>query len=205
VANVNAPFGFRHTSYQPGGAPDYQLSSYAIATSYATQIGFGDPVCINAATAANPFLIQATGALATTQPIVGIFQGCLYIPSAGGAPVYSPFFPGSVGGAAATAYVIDSPIAQFFVQTLNTAVTSAMIGQVVNFTTGQCSTVGGGFSVATIDQSTATSSGTTASFLPFRITGLYPGVGNGSDPTTAYNVARVCFNYQIFRGTTSGA
>ena len=204
MANTNAPFGFRHTSYQPGGAPDYQLSTYAIATSTATQIGFGDPVILQAGTATTPFIIQATGALATTQPIIGIFQGCLYIPSAGGAPQYSPFFPGSVGGSAATAYVIDAPNAQFFCQTLSTAVTSAMIGQVFNFTTGQCATVGGGFSVATIDQSTGTSTGTTVSVLPFRLTGLYPGVGNGSDPTTAYNVGRFAFNYQIFRSTVGG-
>ena len=203
MANINAPFGFRHTSYQPGGAPDYQLSSYAINSSYATQIGFGDPVCFSTNSAASPFIIQATGALATAGPIIGIFQGCLYIPSAGGAPQYSPFFPASVG-AVATAYVLDAPNAQFFAQSLNTAVTSAMIGQVFNFTTGQCSTVGGGFSIATIDESTGTTSGAVVSLLPFRLTGLYPGLGNGSDPTTAFNVGRYCFNNQIFRSTVGG-
>ncbi len=198
MANTNAPFGFRHTSYQAGGAPDYQLSTYAIQSTYATKIGLGDVVCYAAATATTPYIIQATGALATTQPIVGIFQGCQYIPSGGGAPAWSPFYPGSVAQDA-VAYVIDSPIAQFFVQTLNTAITSAMIGQLVNFTTGACATVGAGLAIATIDQSTATSSGTTVQLLPFRITGLYPGVGNGSDPTTPFNVARVAFNYQLFK------
>ena len=60
-------------------------------------------------------------------------------------------------------------------------------------------TVGAGNAIATIDQSTATSSGTTVQLLPFRITGLYPGVGNGSDPSTPFNVARVAFNYQLFK------
>ena len=67
-----------------------------------------------------------------------------------------------------------------------------------------CATVGAGLAIATIDQSTATSSGTTVQLLPFRITGLYPGVGNGSDPTTAYNWAVVGFNFQLFRSNTHG-
>ena len=203
MANTQAQFGFKHLGYLSGGAPDYQLRTYAVQSTNATKIGFGDPVIMAAGTAASPYIIQATGALATTQPIVGIFQGCEYIPSGGGAPAWSPFYPGSVAQDA-IAYVIDAPNAQFLVATLQTAVTSAMIGQVVNFTTGACATVGGGFSIATIDQSTATSSGTTTSVLPFRIIGLYAGVGNGSDPTTNYNWAIVAFNYQLNRSFVGG-
>ncbi len=196
MANTQATFGFKHQGYLSGGAPDYQLTNYAIQSSNATQIGFGDPVM--AANATSAFIIQATGALATTAPIIGIFQGCEYIPAAGGAPQWSPFFPGSVAQNA-TAYVIDAPNAKFLVAALNTAILTTNIGNAVNFTTGQCATVGGGFSVATIDQSTATTTGTTTSLLPFRILGLYPGVGNGSDPTTPFNWAIVGFNFQIHR------
>jgi len=203
VANTQATFGFKHQGYLRGGAPDYQLSTFAIQSTNATKIGFGDPVIMAAATAATPYIIQATGALATTQPIVGIFQGCEYIPSGGGAPQWSPYFPGSIAQDC-TAYVIDAPNAKFLVATLQTAVTSANIGQAVNFTTGVCATVGGGYSVETIDQSTATATGTTTSVLPFRIIGLYPGVGNGSDPTTNYNWAVVTFNYQLNRAFVGG-
>lgn len=203
MANTQAQFGFKHLGYLGGGAPDYQLRTFAVQSTNATKIGFGDPVIMAAATAATPYIIQATGALATTQPIVGIFQGCEYIPSGGGAPAWSPYFPGSVAQDA-IAYVIDAPNAQFLVATLQTAVTSAMIGQAVNFTTGTCATVGGGYSIATIDQSTATSTGTTTSVLPFRIQGLYAGVGNGSDPTTNYNWAIVTFNYQLNRSFVGG-
>jgi hypothetical protein len=196
VANTQAQFGFKHQGYLSGGAPDYQLSSYAIQSTNATQIGFGDPVI--AANATSAFIIQATGALATTSPIIGIFQGCEYIPSGGGVPQWSPYFPGSVAQNA-TAYVIDAPNAKFLVAALQTAILSTNIGNAINFTTGQCATVGGGFSIATIDQSTATTTGTTTSLLPFRIVGLYPGVGNGSDPTTNYNWAIVAFNYQLNR------
>jgi len=196
VANTQAQFGFKHIGFLPGFAPDYQLASFAIASTNATQIGNGDPVTYANATSA--FIAQGSGALATTAPIVGIFQGCTYIPSGGGAPVWSPYWPGAAA-ANATAYVINAPGAIFLVAALNTAIVSTNIGNVVNFTTNTPSTVGGGFSVATIDQSTATTTGTTVSLLPFRIVSLYPGVGNGSDSTTAYNWAVVAFNYQLNR------
>jgi hypothetical protein len=196
VANTQATFGFKHQGYLSGGAPDYQLSSYAIQSTNASTIGFGDAVI--AANATSAFIVQATGALSTTTPLIGIFQGCEYIPSGGGAPQWSPYYPGNTAQNA-TAYVIDAPNAKFLVAALNTAIVSTNIGNVINFTTGACATVGGGFAVATIDQSTATTTGTTASFLPFRILGLYPGVGNGSDPTTPYNWAIVGFNFQIHR------
>lgn len=196
MANTQAQFGFQQFGYLPGSAPDYQLSSFAIQSTYATLIGNGDPVIYS--TSSSPYIIQATGALATTMPILGIFQGCWYSPTANSAPVWSPYWPGSQA-TNATAYVVTAPGALFRVATLQTAVTTANIGNVVNFTTGTPSTVGAGLSVATIDQSTATSTGTTTSVLPFRIVGLYPGVGNGSDPTTNYNWAIVGFNYQLTR------
>lgn len=203
MANTQATFGFKHQGYLGGGAPDYQLSSYALSSGNATNIGFGDPVCYAAATASTPFIIQATGALATTQPIIGIFQGCEYIPTGGGTVTWSPYWP---GGAAqnATAYVLDAPNAIFLVAALQTSLTSANIGQAINFTTGAPTTTGGGFSVATVDQSTATSTGTTTSYLPFRVVGLYAGVGNGSDPTTNYGWARVAFNFQLNRSFIGG-
>lgn len=196
MANTQAQFGFKHLGYLSGGAPDYQQSTYPIQSTYSTNIGFGDPVIIQNAT--SPFIVQATGSLATAAPIVGIFVGCQYTPS-GGVPTWSSFWPGAAA-TTAIAYVIDAPNAKFLVAALNTAITSSNIGNVVNFTTGQCSTTGAGFSIATIDQSTATAAGgTAASPLPFKIVGLYPGVGNGSDPTTPFNWAVVTFNNQIFK------
>jgi len=40
--------------------------------------------------------------------------------------------------------------------------------------------------------------------LPFQIVQLYQGIGNGSDPTTAYNWAVVTFNNQRFRAGGTG-
>jgi hypothetical protein len=198
VANTQAQFGFKHIGYLGGGAPDYQLRTYAISSSNTTAIGFGDPVGYVNTT--SPFITQYTATLATgTLPMVGIFQGCQLIPSGGGAPVWSNFWPGAAQGANGTAYVIDAPNAQFLVAALNTAITSANIGNLISFASGSAATTGAGFSIATLDQSTATSTGTTTSVLPFRVIGLYPGVGNGSDPTTPFNWVICSFNFQMNR------
>jgi hypothetical protein len=198
MANTAAQFGFKHIGYLSGGAPDYQQSSYAIQKTNVTAIGFGDPV-VAAATTGSPYIIQATNALATASPIIGIFVGCQYI-AANGLVSWSPFWPGVTVTADATAYVIDAPNAKFLVAALQTAITSANFGQVANFSNGVFSTTGQGYSIATLDQSTATSAGGTASSsLPFKIIGPSPQVGNGSDPTTNFNWVVVTFNNQNFK------
>jgi hypothetical protein len=199
MANTQATFGFKHRGYLGGGAPDYQLRPYTISSSNTTSIGFGDPVAYVNNTSA--FITQASASIATVNPIVGIFQGCYYVPAAGGAPVYSPFWPAAAQGSNGTALVIDAPSALFLVAALNTSAVASSIGNCVNFTSGPCQTVGGGFSIATIDTATGTGglTGTTASLFPFRIVGLYDGVGNGSDSTTPYGWMVVGFNYQVNR------
>lgn len=198
MANVAATFGFKHIGDSSGGSPTYQQSTRLIQSTNATKIGFGDPV--QKANATSQYIIQGTAS--TTQPIVGIFVGCQYTPSGGlGIPQWSPYWPGAAA-ADATAYIIDSPQALFLVATLQTAVTTSNIGNVVNYTTSTPSTVGGGYSVATIDQSTATTTGTTTSGLPFKIVSLYQGIGNGSDPSTNFNWAVVQFNSQIWRSVS---
>jgi hypothetical protein len=197
MANTQAQYGFKHIGFLSGGAPDYQQSPRLIQSTYSTKIGFGDPVIRSTST--SQYIIQATPALATAQPIEGIFVGCQYTPSGGlGIPQWSPFWPGAAA-ADATGYVIDAPNALFLVAALNTAIVTSNLGNAVNFTGGVPSTTGGGYSIATIDQATATSTGTTASLLPFKIVQLYQGIGNGSDPSTAYNWAVVTFNFQTWK------
>ncbi len=204
MANTQSQFGFRHIGYLGGGAPDYQLSHYAIASTYTTAIGMGDPVLL---TTAGPVgtIIQATGALATTMPILGIFQGCMLVPTSGGAPTFSPFWPAAGASVNGTAYVIDAPNAKFLVASLLTAVPATAAGWGVNFTTGAPTTTGGGFSIATIDQATLTTGqGTTAATTPFKVIGPYQGIGNGSDTSTAYNWTEVTFGFQLLRAQSHG-
>ncbi len=195
MANQQSQFGFKHIGFLSGGSPDYQQQPRLIQSTYSTQIGLGDPVVRSTTTA--KYIIQATGTLATSTPIEGIFVGCSYTPS-GLPPTWSPYWPGAAASDA-TGYVIDAPNALFLVATLQTAVTTTNLGQAINFTTGQCATTGGGYSIATIDQATATATGTTVSLLPFKIVQLYQGIGNGSDPLTNYNWAVVTFNFQTWK------
>lgn len=195
MANTQAQFGFKHIGYLSGGATDYQQVPRAIQSSNTTKIGFGDPVI--KANLTSLYITQCTGSAAATGILEGIFVGTQFTPSGGlGIPQWSPFWPGAAASDA-TGYVINAPNALFLVATTNTAIATASIGQCVNFTTGTTSVVGGGFSIATVDQSTlATTTGTT---LPFKVVGMYQGVGNGSDPTTAFNWVIVTFNNQSYK------
>lgn len=191
MANTQAQFGFQHYGYLPGGAPDYQLSKYAIQSSFATKIWFGDPV-VKSATSQYITPALGTGSLTT---ISGIFQGCQYTPP-GGTPAWSPWWPGSQG-TDATAYVIDAPNALFKVASLLTAIPATAIGNNIGYSTGAGgTTVGAGLSTFTVDFSTINAT------AAFQLVALYPGIGNGSDPTTNFNWVIVGFNQQRYRTTT---
>lgn len=191
MANIQSSFGFKHIGYLPGYAPDYQQNTRLIQTSNTTKIFFGDPVIKGAGTG---YIVQGANNTATLE---GIFAGCTFIPSTGGPPQWSPFWPGAAA-VDATAYLIKSPGALFLAAALNTAIVTANIGANIGFAIGTGVTTGGGFSGATLDQSTITTTNT----LPFEIVSLYQGIGNGSDPSTAYNWAVVTFNNQTYRQLT---
>lgn len=189
MANTQTAFGLRHIGFLSGGAPDYQLNSGTILSTNTTKIFFGDPIVMNATTG---FIEQLAS---TTAQLVGVFQGCDFIPVGGlGIPQWSPYWPGSAA-VNATAYFIDAPSAKFLAAALNTAIVTANIGENVTVNIGTGSTVGGGFSGATLDQAGLT----TATTAPFKVIGLYPGIGNGSDASSAYNWVMVTFNNQRFR------
>lgn len=190
MANTQAQFGFRPIGNLAGGAPDHQLSTAAIQSTYATKIFFGDPVVYS--TGASPYVIPATGT-GTLSAIMGIFQGCEFSPSSGGPPAWSPWWPGSQNSDAVAYVIPNQPSVKLLAAALNTAVGSTVIGRMIGFSTGAGgTTVGGGFSTFTVDQSTIASS---SPFLgAFKIIGLYQGIGNGSDPTTPFNWVVVGFN-----------
>jgi hypothetical protein len=195
VPNTATAFGFKHIGFLPGSSPDYQLSTRLIASTNTTAIFFGDPV---AKVASTQYIAQQS---VTTATVDGIFQGCMLIPSTGGAPTWSPFYPGAAG-ADVTAYVLEAPKALFMAAAFSTNISSTSIGNGISFHTGTGSTVGGGFSGYTLDQATIT----TATTAPFQVVGLYGapgnsnfgGVGNGSDSTSAFNWVVVTFNNQRF-------
>jgi hypothetical protein len=186
MANQQSQFGFKHIGYLPGYAPDFGLAHSAIQSTFSTKIFYGDPVIKSAS---SPYVTLPANS--TSASLAGIFVGCTFIPSTGGPPQWSPWFPGSVN-ADATAYLINSPGAKILAAAYQTAISTTNIGNNIGFTTGGLSGTasGGGVSIYTVDQGQIS----TSSLLPFQIVGLYPGVGNGSDPTTNYNWVELKFN-----------
>lgn len=185
MANVLAPFGFSQTGISGGSAPTFGMTKQKIAVGNATKIFQNDPVKI----LSTGYIAQWTAATGASQ-LYGIFAGCTYVSVAQSKTVWSPYWPGADAAADATALIVPcSPgsFPTFLVQTNNsaggaTAVTLADIGQNIDVSLGAGNTFTG-LSTAYADQNTQ---GVTAT-LPFRITGLYEGVGNGSDATSANN------------------
>lgn len=194
MANTQAKFGFRHIGFLPGFAPDYQINTRSILSTNTVKIYFGDPVL---KTPSSGNIAQAT---TNTLTIDGVFQGCMLIPTTGGPPTWSPYWPGGAG-ATATAYVMEAPGAKFLAAALNTQITASAIGLNVGFDIGTGSTIGAGLSGATVDQSTLSTTNT----LPFQVVGMYQGIGNGSDIASAYNWVEVTFNNQRFKQLTGVA
>jgi hypothetical protein len=194
MSNTATAFGFRHIGYLPGAGVDYQLSTRLVSSANTTAIYFGDPVTKIGSS-------QYIGAMTSTTGIIeGIFQGCTLIPSTGGAPTFSPYYPGAAG-ADVTAYVVEAPNALFMAAAFSTNISSTAIGNGITFSTGTGSTFGGGFSGYTLDQAHITNL-TTQQFQVVGLFGLggnFGGVGNGSDYTSANNWVIVAFNNQRFK------
>jgi len=189
MANTQAQFGFKHIGFLSGGAPDYQLATAPILSTYTTKIYFGDAVIYSTA---SQYIQPATG---TGTAIVGIFQGCEFTPSTGGPPQWSPWWPGAAN-ADATAYIVNAPNAKFLVASLLTTVPATAIGRNIGISTGSGgTTAGGGYSTYVVDAAAIT---TTNALQPFRVLGLYAtnGIGNGSDTTSNYGWVIVGFNQQ---------
>jgi hypothetical protein len=199
MANVQAAFGFKHIGYLSGYGPDYQQQTRLVQSTNTTKIFNGDPVVKSSGT---NYIVQASN---NTTQLEGIFVGCNYVPTGGTLTLQpSPFWVGSAASDA-TGYLINSPGALFLAACLNTAIVTANIGNMVGFSIGTGSTAGGAYSGATLDQSTLSTALTTAStYLPFQVFSMYQGVGNGADPTTAYNWVVVTFNNQRFRAGQFG-
>lgn len=195
MANVQAAFGFKHIGFLSGYSPDFQLAPRLIQATNTTKIFFGDPVVKQVSSS---YIIQGNGSTSTI--LEGIFQGCNYIPTGGQlSQQQSPFWVGSAASDA-NGYLINAPGALFLAAALNTAIVTSNIGANIGYAIGTGSTVGGGFSGATLDQSTITTS-----TAPFQIVSLYQGVGNGSDPSTPFNWAIVTFSNQRFKTLTGVA
>lgn len=189
MANTFAPFGFSQVGGAPGAAPNFEQSQYTILYSDTNKIYTGDPVKLT-----SDGVVAAWTAGTAVSQMFGIFAGCSYLSTSQSRVVWSPYWPGADVASTAQdtieAYLVPvSPgtAPRFLVQTGNSAttavaVTRADIGRNSDVAMGTGNTLNGR-SGAYLDINTFN----TTSTLPFRIIGLYQGVGNGSDATSAYN------------------
>ena len=164
-----------------------------------------------------PAISTATGYITQGSPgtttLAGIFAGCKYLNTSLGRTVWSNYWPGSGATGDIEAYVVDDPNARFRVMGNSTtfnitgtisAMTSSPIGQYAQFA------IGTGNTATQLSGAYLNTLGTTVTY-PFIVLGLVgletpgvAGVGNGADPTTAYNHVIVGFNNEIMRSNGAG-
>ena len=196
MSNTFAPFGFSQVGGNAGAAPNFEQAAYPILYSDSTKIFTGDPVKLGS----NGYITAWTASTGVSQ-LIGVFGGCEYLSTSQSRIVWSPYWPGSDVAAGAQSSIVGYvvPVSpgsapRFLVQTGNSSTTAVAVdqgyvGQNSDVAMGTGNTLNGR-SGAYLDISTF---GTTST-LPFRIIGLYQGVGNGSDATTANNWVIVAAN-----------
>lgn len=120
-SGVNSPNGLVPVRHLNGSTWNEQTNQYRITSAYATSIGQGDLVSLDALGVITKTAIAAGGA---GNPVVGVFWGCKYKDSTG-KEIYSNSWVANtaVTGGYATAYVIDSPDVLFSVQVGGAALT----------------------------------------------------------------------------------
>lgn len=102
MANSQKPMGL-NPSRMLGGTPfNNSQNRYRILKNYATAIFQGDLV----ATSSNGTIIRAT---ATTNPVVGVFNGVFYTDPTTQKPTWKNYYPGSISANNIIANVIDDP------------------------------------------------------------------------------------------------
>lgn len=187
MANTNAPYGFKAQNNLGGASANFGLIERKIAAADTQAIYHNDPV----KSLSTGYVAQWTAATAVSQ-LAGIFVGCRYIDAGTGEYVFRPRWPGTGNTGDGIALIMPCNLSVpplFLVQSSGTAITLANIGENADVAigTGNAYT---NMSGATLDQATLAATAT----LPFRIMGLYQGVGNGSDAASSYNWVIVAAN-----------
>lgn len=185
MANVNSPHGLRPVRHMTGG--DVRVNEYSIASAYATNIFFGDPVEMTG-TGKN---IQ----LAAAQNVdnIGVFAGCRYV-NAQGEQKFSKYWPASTSATEIVAMVYDDPNIVYEIQCDTLA--EGDIGQLVDWAAGTGSTTTG-VSGAYADLTT----GTATTNMSLRLIELKKSPDNAYG---AYAKAYVVFAEHVLKGVVAG-
>ena len=140
MANTNDKWGLRPLSKLGSGSNSTGVSSYSmyeIASDNTTKLYHGQPVI----PLASGYIDAAGAAAGGTVSLLGVFQGCEYISSTTGKPVWSNYWPGSGANSshAVKAFICDDPNQLFVIATDATWTSEATARAAVflnaNFTT----------------------------------------------------------------------
>ena len=117
MANNDAAFGFRPVrmiggSYNSSGQSEYRITTST--ASYSTKIYQGD-VVTQATTGVVTRIARADGGSATSEIIVGVFNGCFYTAPPTSTPTWSNYWPGNAA-TDAVGFFIDDPMVVFEIQ-----------------------------------------------------------------------------------------
>lgn len=212
MANILAPFGFSPEGTDAGAGPNFRLTQRLIASTNSTPIFSGDVVAPTYSTATGYIQQYSSTIYNSGTPLAnpcGVFWGCEYLSASQGRKVWSRYWPGSDANGDVMAFIYDSPDMKFIVQSTQvTAILLASVGQnvQVSFNDAPGTSVLGNTLVGSSTQGVTTPS--TASVLPFIITGLVqtPTGAPGTDLTTPYNWVTVAWNSEVFKaGVTAFA
>lgn len=161
-----APYGLRPVNLIGGQPYAGSTRLIKIASGYAANLFFGQPVTIVAAG------VVEAATVTTTVPatgVVGVFVGCAYTDPNLNIPVYKQYWPTGTVASDAVAYVVDDPDVVFQVQADDTVPQTALGTNIsLNAASGSTST---GNSTTSADVGGL---GVTAT-LPLRIVGFVNG------------------------------
>ena len=194
MANQDAPFGLRYVRNLQGNYNSSGQSRYRITTADATNttnIYQGDIVTQGTAGIVTR-IARADGGSATSDIILGVFNGCFYTDPTTSKPTFSNYWPGNAA-TDAVAFIYDSPMDVFEIQADAAFPVADLFG---NFdivdNTGTGSTASG-ISYVELDVST----GATTATLPIKALDI-SGDPENSDVSTANTTVLVTIQNHLF-------
>ena len=200
MANQDAPFGLRYVRNLQGNYNSSGQSRYRITTADATNttnIYQGDIVTQGTAGIVTR-IARADGGSATSDIILGVFNGCFYTDPTTSKPTFSNYWPGNAA-TDAVAFIYDSPMDVFEMQADAAFPVADLFG---NFdivdNTGTGSTASG-ISYVELDVST----GATTATLPVKALDISQDPEN-SDVSTANTNVLVTIQNHLFGAKAVG-
>jgi hypothetical protein len=166
MSNTAAPYGLRPVNLIGGQPYAGSTRLIKIASAYAANLFYGQPVTISA----DGVVVAAT--VTTTVPatgVVGVFVGCAYTDPNLNIPVYKQYWPTGTVASDAVAYVVDDPDIVMQVQA-DEAVAQTALGTNISLLAASGSTSTGNSTVAADGSAIAVTA-----TLPLRIVGFVNG------------------------------